>query len=62
MVMTGESVLADVDEEVCEGEGDEASMAREASDDDRRAIADAEQAGQLSISSDTKTPPSFANS
>ena len=40
-------MLYDVDEEVYEGEVDEASLAREASDADRRAIADAGQAGRL---------------
>ena len=45
----------DVDKEVCEGEGDEISVAREASDGDRRAIAHADQAGKLDISSETET-------
>ena len=66
MVLTGERVPNDVDEEVYEGgEGDEPSVAREASDGERRAIADADQAGPLDISGETKTPsstPSFANS
>ena len=61
MVMTGESVLNDVDHEVYEGESDEASMAREA-DADRRAIADADQARHLEISSETETSSSIANS
>ena len=42
MVMTGECVSNDVDEEVHEGEGDETSVAREASGGDWRAIADAD--------------------
>ena len=56
MVITGEGVLNDVDEEVYGGEGDETSVAREASDVDQRATADADQAGQLDISGETKTP------
>ena len=36
--------------------GDEVLEAREASDGDRRAIADADQAGQLGISGETRTP------
>ena len=46
----------DADEEVYEGEGDEPSAAREASDGNPRAIADADQAGQLVICRETKTP------
>ena len=37
----------DVDEDVYAGDGDERSEPREASDGDRRAIADADHAGQL---------------
>ena len=51
MAVTGESMLNDVDEEVYEGEGDEASMA-EALDGDRRAITDA---GEIDVSSETET-------
>ena len=36
MVMTGENVSMDVDEEVYAGDGDETFEAREASDGDRR--------------------------
>ena len=62
MVMTGESVLNDVDHEVYEGDSDEASLVREASDADRRAIADADQARHLDTSSETETSSSIANS
>ena len=54
--MTGENVSMDVDEEVHAGDGDETSEAREASDGDRRAIANADQAGWVAISGKTKTP------
>ena len=47
--------MPNVDEEVHEGEGDETSVAREASDGDWRAIADADQAGQLDIYGEAKT-------
>ena len=56
MVMTGENVSMDVDEEEYSADGDEMPEAREASDGDRRAVADADQAGQLAISGETKTP------
>ena len=61
MVMTGEHVTNDVHEEVSAGEvsageGDKVPEAWEASDDDWRAVADADQAGQLGISGQTKTP------
>ena len=56
MVMTGESVSHDVDEEVYEGECDEVSEAREASDGERRAVADADQAGEPGVSGGTRTP------
>ena len=55
MSMTGESALNDVHEEVCEGEGDGGILAREASDADRRTVADADQAGQPDTSCETKT-------
>ena len=45
----------DVDEEVYGNDGDERNEAREASAGDRRAIADADQAGQLGISGEAKT-------
>ena len=56
MVMTGENVSMHVDEGVYAAEGDEMLEAREASDGDRRAIADADQGGQLAVSGETKTP------
>ena len=56
MVMTGENVLMDVYDEVDTADGDEMLEAQEASDGDRRAIADAAQAGQLAVSGETKTP------
>ena len=49
MVMTGDCVSNDVDEEVYEGGGDETSVAREASDGDRRAVLDGDQRGQRVI-------------
>ena len=55
MVMAGENAANDVDEEVYDNVGDERNEAREASAGDRRAIADADQAGQLYISGETKT-------
>ena len=51
MVMAGENVANDVDEEVYASDGQEA---QEASTGDKRAIADADQAGQLDISDETK--------
>ena len=55
MVMTGENATNDVDEEVYGNDGAERHEAQEASAGDRRAIADADQAGQLDISGETKT-------
>ena len=55
MVMAGESAANDVDEEVHGNDGAERHEAREASAGDRRAIADADEAGQLDISGETKT-------
>ena len=55
MVMAGESAANDVDEEVYGNDGAERHEAQEASAGDRRAIADADQAGQLDISGQTKT-------
>ena len=43
-------------------DGDEMPEAREASDGDKRAIADADRAGQLAISGDTKTPRALRTS
>ena len=43
--MAGESATNDVDEKVYDNDGDERNEAREASAGDRRAIADADQAG-----------------
>ena len=50
----GENVANDVDEEVYGNDGAERREAQEASAGDRRAIADADQAGQLDISVETK--------
>ena len=47
MVMAGENAANDVDEEVYVGDGVEGQDAQEASAGDRRAVADADQAGQL---------------
>ena len=55
MVMAGENVANDLDEEVYGNDGAERHEAQEASAGDRRAIADADQAGQLHISGETKT-------
>ena len=54
MVMTGENVANDVDEEVYVNDGVEGHEAQEASAGDRRAIADADQVGQLDISGETR--------
>ena len=54
MVMTGENVSDDVDEEVHVGDGVDGQEAQEASVGDRRAIADADQAGQLDIFGETR--------
>ena len=55
MVMAGENAIIDVDEEVYGNDGAERHEAQEASAGDRRAIADADQAGQLDISGETRT-------
>ena len=55
MVMVGENATNGVDEEVYGNDGAERQEAQEASAGDRRAIADADQAGQLDISGETKT-------
>ena len=55
MVMAGENATNDVDEEVYGKDGAERHEAQEASAGDRRAIADADQAGQLDISGEAKT-------
>ena len=59
MVMTGENTANDVDEEVYGNDGAEGHEAQEASAGDRRAIADADQAGQLDISGEAKTAKSL---
>ena len=56
MVMTRENVSMNVDDEVYTADGDEMPEPQEASDGDRRAIADADHAGQLAISGETKIP------
>ena len=55
MGMAGENAANDVDEEVYGNDGAERREAQEASAGDRPAIADADQAGQLHISGETKT-------
>ena len=55
MVMAGENAANDVDEEVYGNDGAERHEAQEASTGHRRAIADADEAGQLDISGETKT-------
>ena len=55
MVMAGENAANDVNEEVYGNDGAERHEAQEASAGDRRAIDDADQAGQLDISGETKT-------
>ena len=55
LVMAGENSTKDVDEEVYGNDGAERHEAQEASAGDRRAIADANQAGQLDISGETNT-------
>ena len=53
--MAGESATNDVDEEVYDNDGAERHDAQEASAGDRRAIPDADQAGQLDFSGEAKT-------
>ena len=55
LVMAGDNATNDLDEEVYGNDGAERHEAQEASAGDRRAIADAGQAGQLDISGDAKT-------
>ena len=55
MVMAGENATNDVDEEVYGNDGAQRHEAQEVSAGDRRAIADADQAGQLDISGEAKT-------
>ena len=55
MVMAGEHAANDVDEEVYGNNGAERHEAQEPSAGDRRAIDDADQAGQLDISGEAKT-------
>ena len=59
MVKAGGSATNDVDEEVYDNDGNERNEAREASAGDRRAIADADQAGQLDNSGEAKTARSL---
>ena len=54
MVMAGEHVANDVPEEVYVGDGVVGQEAQEASAGDRRAIADADRAGQFDISGETR--------
>ena len=55
MVMAGQNAANYVDEEVYGNDGAEIHEAQEASAGDRRAIADADQAGQIDISGEAKT-------
>ena len=55
MVMAGENAANDVDEEVHGNDGAERHEAQEASAGDRRAIADADEAGRRYISGEAKT-------
>ena len=55
MVMAGEDAINDVGEEVYGNDGAERHEAQEASAGDRRAVADADQAGQLDTSGEAKT-------
>ena len=55
LVMAGERATNDVDEEVFGNDGAERHEAQEASAGDRRAIADADQAGQLKNFGETKS-------
>ena len=55
LVVTGENATNDVDEDIYGNDGDERHEAQEASAGYRRAIADADQAGQLDISGEAKT-------
>ena len=59
LVMVGENATNDVDEEVYGNDGAERHEAQEVSAGDRRAIADADQAGQLDISGEAKTARSL---
>ena len=54
MMMAGENVANDVDEEIHVGDRVEGHEAQEASAGDRRVITDADQAGQLDISGETR--------
>ena len=54
VVMAGENVANDVDEEVYVGDGVVSQEAQEVSAGDRRAIADADQARQLDVSGETR--------
>ena len=57
--MAEENATNDVDEGVYDNDGNKRNEAREASAGDRRAIADADQAGQLDISGEAKTARSL---
>ena len=57
--MAGENAANDMDEEIYGNDGAERHESQEASAGDRRAIADADQVGQLDISGDTKTARTF---
>ena len=59
LVVAGENAANDVDEEVYGNAGAERHEAQEASAGDRRAIADADQAGQLDISGEAKMRDHF---
>ena len=59
LVMAGGNATNDVDEEVYGNDGAERHEAQEASAGDRRATADADQAGQLDISGEAKTARSL---
>ena len=59
MVMAEENAANDVDEDVYGIDGAERHEPQEASAGDRRAIVDADQAGQLHISGEAKTARSL---
>ena len=61
LVMAGENATNDVEEEVYGNDGAQRHEAQEASAGDRRAIADADQAGQLDISGGAKTASILRN-
>ena len=59
--MAGENVPNDVDEEVYVGDGVMGQEAQEASAGGKRAVADADQAGQLDISGETRAARALRN-